>query len=598
MFVLVGISQCIISLLDIVGVYLILLIVSGTEQFGKTSPSIRLPKILDVFLDQKVPLPLVFSIVVFVFSTKSVIAFILHRFFIRLLGKETNRIIRLTSESIFVKRSDKRLQLTSHDVSFAINEGTEVVYMETLSPAIVLVSDLFLITLILLNILFNAGLIFFPSVFYFLLIFIFLRSANSHYTRGVFKNQIDASILSKSLIQEAYFAIRELTASSKLEKYVAKVQDARKIGVASAENISIARLLPKYVYEIALFVGVALISAISSIFGQPGDVVPFLTLFVISASRLIPSFLRVQYYLGVVQKSTSQSERVFTLLNTSMNPNSIQLVDQEKVDLVDMSATGSFKPNVILKDVTFFHSGTKRNPSLDEVTFELSDGTTTAVIGSSGAGKSTLIDLVLGFHEPFNGDVKISGVAPASAFKIWPGKIAYVPQRITIFNTSLMSNITLDEADSEDEDSTSRVEELLKQVQLFDFVENLPDRVNTNMGELGSRLSGGQIQRLGIARALYSRPSLLILDESTNAIDSSGERDLLDSLFNDNKLTTLLITHNLDAIRNVDQVLYLEQGRLLAKGKFEQILHQYPYLESQIRISNVKFNPSNGLSAK
>jgi ATP-binding cassette subfamily C protein len=574
---LVSFAQCLIGFLDLIGVFFIIILVSSAGKPNIASTGVQLPDFVsDVFSHVDNP-GIMILLVIAVFSAKSVFAFVLHSVFIRRLGFETNRVIKDITDNLFIKRKSDELGLTSHQASFSIFESTEVVFMETLSPLVILIADTFLVILILINILLTGEVIFLPTILYFSLVFIFLRVCNSHFTKGVYERQVGAALLSKALIQETFYSLKELTVSQKTSSFVRKILETRAIGVASAENISIARLIPKYVYEMALFGGIALIAFVSSRFSSSDSVVPLVTLFLVSSSRMIPSFLRIQYYLGVVQKSAAQSETIFGLLERSISESrhNSQSPHNSKVGIAE-----DFQGHITLSDVTFTYDKKDSTPSLTEVNLEIGEGTSVAIVGKSGSGKSTLLNIILGFYVPNHGNVKISGLSPHDAFTKWPGEISYIPQRITIYNDTLLSNVAV--GVDEKEVSIERVSRILERVGLDDTVLKLPLGLHTLMGELGSRLSGGQIQRLGLARALYSNPKLLILDEATSALDAESEEKIITSLLSESGLTLLMISHRLQSIQNVDYFVYLENGLISAKGSLGEVLSVIPDLESQI----------------
>jgi len=191
-------------------------------------------------------------------------------------------------------------------------------------------------------------------------------------------------------------------------------------------------------------------------------------------------------------------------------------------------------------------------------------------VGPTGAGKSTLADVILGVIPPVSGAVYIDGVSPAERIRTRPGTIAYVPQDVALISGTVRENVALGVAgDIVDE---RRVWEALAEARLAEFVHDAPDGLDTPIGERGVRLSGGQRQRSGVARALYSHPSVLVMDEATSALDAETEHlitQMLDSLGSD--VTTVTIAHRLATIRRADLVLYLEDGQVLASGTFDEV---------------------------
>ncbi|WP_445079982.1 ATP-binding cassette domain-containing protein, partial [Campylobacter jejuni] len=182
-----------------------------------------------------------------------------------------------------------------------------------------------------------------------------------------------------------------------------------------------------------------------------------------------------------------------------------------------------------------------------------------AFIGESGCGKSTLVDLIIGLLKPKEGQILIDEQElNANNTKNYRQKIGYIPQNIYLFNDSIAKNITF--GDAVDEEKLNRV---IKQANLEHFIKNLPQGVQTKVGDGGSNLSGGQKQRIAIARALYLEPEMLVLDEATSALDTQSEAKIMDEIYKISKdKTMIIIAHRLSTITQCDKVYRLEHGKL------------------------------------
>jgi ABC-type multidrug transport system fused ATPase/permease subunit len=200
--------------------------------------------------------------------------------------------------------------------------------------------------------------------------------------------------------------------------------------------------------------------------------------------------------------------------------------------------------------------------------------------GELGAGKTTFVDLLLGVLEPESGTVKISGESPSIVVQHWPGAIAYVPQDVIISNGSIRENVALGyPVSSADDDLVWRA---IETAQLKTFVESLDSGLDTPVGDRGTRISGGQRQRLGIARAMFTQPKLLVLDEATSALDGETEANISDSIHNlKGRVTVVMIAHRLSTVRNADVLIYLEQGKIEAVGTFEEVRAVIPNFDRQ-----------------
>ena len=220
---------------------------------------------------------------------------------------------------------------------------------------------------------------------------------------------------------------------------------------------------------------------------------------------------------------------------------------------------------------------------MKKVDLDISQGSQVAIVGPSGAGKSTLLDLLIGVIPPKNGVIKLSGEYPSTAIKKWPGKIAYLPQNTFIINGSFLTNITLSQNNSQL--SQAHLEKLLEISQLSDFINEMPDGIQTIIGQGGMNLSGGQKQRLGIARALFTEPQLIFLDEPTSALDASTEFAITTALSAlKGQVTTVIVAHRLSSVINSDLIVYMEEGKIVGKGNFEFLKSKIPNFEKQAQL--------------
>jgi ABC-type multidrug transport system fused ATPase/permease subunit len=206
-----------------------------------------------------------------------------------------------------------------------------------------------------------------------------------------------------------------------------------------------------------------------------------------------------------------------------------------------------------------------------------------AIIGPSGSGKSTLVDNIIGILKPTTGLVKISNLDPRKIPGLWPGVIGYVPQSVSIIEGTVRENICLGFPYDSSEEEFIRTS--ISFAQLDDLLDTLPFGVDSQVGDRGTRLSGGEKQRLGIARALYTSPRLLVLDEATSALDGSTEALITKSLLSlQGKVTMIIIAHRLSTVRTVDKVLYLDSGEVKAFGTIEQVRLIVPEFDKQAKL--------------
>ena len=241
-----------------------------------------------------------------------------------------------------------------------------------------------------------------------------------------------------------------------------------------------------------------------------------------------------------------------------------------------------FNGDINYCDVTF---GYNENPNLlNDFSLHIPAKSSIALVGGSGSGKSTIVNLMIGFMVPKKGNVIVDGV-PLRDMKLssYRKQIAVVPQNSVLFSGTLYENLTYGAPYV----SRSRVEELLKAVGLDDFVNSLPNGLETMIVESGANLSGGQKQRISIVRALLRDPKILILDEATSALDAENEKKIVELI---NKIlgtcTVVMIAHRLSTIRNVDRIIVLDQGRIVEDGNYSELISKEGVFYNMEKISD------------
>jgi ABC-type bacteriocin/lantibiotic exporter with double-glycine peptidase domain len=221
-----------------------------------------------------------------------------------------------------------------------------------------------------------------------------------------------------------------------------------------------------------------------------------------------------------------------------------------------------FKNSIEIIDLNFKYSSSV-NYIFNKFKINIKKSSLVAIMGSSGSGKSTLIDIIMGLLEPTDGKLLIDNKELKGNIRDWQSKIGYVPQTIYFLDDTIKKNIAF--GIDEDEIDLDKINFVIEKSQLKELVDTLPDGVDTEIGEMGVRVSGGQRQRIGIARALYNNPSILILDEATNALDKNTEDKIIDLLIKLKESTTILyVTHRTSSINKFDEIINLDELKLKA----------------------------------
>lgn len=347
---------------------------------------------------------------------------------------------------------------------------------------------------------------------------------------------------------------------------------------AHAQRVaSFLNTLPRYLMEILfiLAVGLLLLTSAASGQGQSGAV-GLLALFVAAGFRLLPSITGLLGSVAGIRVSRKALELVHAEVAEARSM---------KVPAATVGTEFVFAHTLQLHDVGFTYPAAVK-PALVGVTVEIKPGMSIAVVGGSGAGKSTLLDIVLGLRAPTTGRVTVDGVELDDVLDSWQSIVGYVPQEIFLLEMTLAENIAFDQ-DRRDID-LERLNRVVKQAQLQKVVDQLPEGVDTFLGERGARLSGGQRQRVGIARALYRQPQMLVFDEATSALDNETENELVQTIRDlSQEMTTIIVAHRLSTVRHCDVVLYMEDGQIKDAGTFAELRDRNPGFERLVALGSV-----------
>jgi ATP-binding cassette subfamily C protein len=323
--------------------------------------------------------------------------------------------------------------------------------------------------------------------------------------------------------------------------------------------------MPRMLIETTVVVTILVAIIIGQHQGRLYALLPVLTLLVLAAARIMPSFVRIAPALNQVRYFFPALNAVAADLHSaSGNP--------ELVAVAREAGKIKLQSEIILRDVGFSYE--KRDAfSIRGVSLSIPRGCSVAFMGSSGAGKSTLVDLILGLVEPQSGEILIDGVPLEQVKSRWQRSIGYVPQSIYILDDTVRRNVAFGLAD--DEMDEQRVWYVLRSARLDAFVRGLPQQLDTTLGERGIKISGGERQRIGIARALYRDPDVIVFDEATSALDGATERAISETIGELQGVKTLLIVaHRVSTIQTCDVVYFMKEGRIVDKASFSELMQR------------------------
>lgn len=368
------------------------------------------------------------------------------------------------------------------------------------------------------------------------------------------------------LMNEGFGGIRDTILLGR-SNYFSKsfINENKKLIKVNSENNTLSQG-PRYITELAAFGTLITVIIYSTIFAQASlnTILPLLSFFALAGFKLLPAFQQIYYSFTTMQGNIAALNG---LENDLMNSSPIEIADFEinqsrKVLNVDSS--------ILIKNVSFSYPGDNTN-TIDDVSLEIRAKSKIGFVGHSGSGKSTMVDIITGLLEPSKGTITVDGEElNKKNIRKWQNNIGFVSQRVFLNDATIKENIAF--GLPENEINIDKVNDALEKSNLSSFVHSLKNGIDTIVGERGVQLSGGQCQRIGIARALYEKSSLLILDEASSSLDGITEKKIMEEI---GKLSTfktiIIIAHRINTIKDCDNIFFFENGKIAYEGSYDEL---------------------------
>ena len=371
------------------------------------------------------------------------------------------------------------------------------------------------------------------------------------------KNQAIQSRIAKWRIQATY-GLKDVKVLNREEFFVRNYYETGKVGANVARNYAVLNNTPRLLIE-TIFI-VSMLGYITIYINGGGDVSEMMTTiatFGVAAIRVLPSVNRINTYITEIAYATPSLNFVYENLQQGMKTDAMLAErkansQKEKLKLDD---------KIELNHISFHYPDSDKNIFTD-AHMVVPRGKSVGIMGSSGAGKSTIVDILLGLLHAQEGQITCDGVDIFKNYESWLAQIGYIPQSIYLIDESIRENIAFGiDADKIDE---KRIWEVLEEAQLKEFIEELPEGLDTTIGDRGIRLSGGQRQRIGIARALYHNPEILVFDEATSALDNETEAAVMEAVNSfHGKKTMVIIAPRLNTIEKCDIIYKVENEKIV-----------------------------------
>jgi ABC-type multidrug transport system fused ATPase/permease subunit len=579
-----SLSQILLSCLDLVGIALlglITLIGVSKDRSGFLSNSYFVDFLEILRLEQASNIQLItaFSLfTAFILITKTLLSLFLIRTTFKFLALKASNFSADLSRRVYSFSLPQIQKYTSQEIAYGLTTGVERAVLGVLGTSITLVADMSLVLVISVGLMLVNFQVAVFTLIYFSLIAFVIHATSNRYANSISLKLAKVNISGTEKIIEAVGNFRDLIVKNQQSYYSDLVKRNRIESNKYTYKMSYLPFLGKYIIESSIILGILILGVFLFNSQTSTYAISTLTIFISSSARLAPSILRVQQGFLQIQYSSGLSEVTLKLdeesriLSTSDRYGLISITNEER----------EFVSKISAQKLKFKYDNSSQF-SLEVDFLEILPGQVTAIVGSSGSGKSTLADLLTGVLPADSGTILISDHDARSVHQVFPGVVGYVPQSTLITQGSIMENVALGFAS--EFASEKQVYKCLEKAQLLDFVNSLPLGLYTLAGEWGQRISGGQRQRLGIARALFTDPKILVLDEATSSLDSETE-DLLTNSINElrGETTIVIVAHRLATVRTADNVIYMENGKVRFSGKFDDVRNAVPSFNHQAEI--------------
>lgn len=377
------------------------------------------------------------------------------------------------------------------------------------------------------------------------------------------KDNVEATIKKNQILLQIAYGTKEIFVSNKQECFLNTYEKAYEKTRILQRKYEFLNGIPSRLIEGISVSGIILIVC-SRILSEAETVnfLPKLAVFAMAAFKMFPSCSLIVNRVNSIIFIRPRLKNVYNNYKQAQDYSGIV-----KKQISNKTSNIKFNNQIVIENINWKYPNQNINV-LENICLKIDKGDSIAFIGSSGAGKTTLADIIMGLFHPEKGKITMDGIDISSIPDIWANTIGYVPQSIFLLDDTIRNNIVF--GIDEEEISDERIWNCLRDAQLYDFVYNSPEKLDTKVGDRGIRLSGGQRQRIAIARALYSEPQILVLDEATAALDNDTEKAIMESIDGlKGKITMIIIAHRLSTIVNCDHIYEVADKSIKERDKKE-----------------------------
>jgi ATP-binding cassette subfamily C protein len=518
------------------------------------------------------------------FLIKTLIAVFLSRyqhFFLASLQVAFARKILL---GIFRERSTVMRDSSRAGIEWAVLRSTEYAFAKLLGSALLLVAEASLALFVLALFLVTDWLAAIGAMIYFSVILGVFQAFAHRVSKSSGEAFTVGSQRASQLISDLVGTLRELKTMGRLQYIFDQIVEARRDVAEGQARHTYLQALPRVIAELSLIIG-AIVFVVAQEVSTGRIDVELIAVFAVGSLRLMSAMLPIQRsFLEIRHIAPSARQAQLTLRKQAAGQSVSPLPNLCRSPAVPDLGLAS---EVELREVSFAYPDNLDALIIRDVSLKIERGSRIAIIGPSGTGKTTLVDLILGLLDPISGTITIDGSPPKTAVEQTASVIGYVPQRPELIAATLLENIGLGIDPSDiDEDQVNSAIEL---AELGDFRDGLPHGLDTKLDSDSEAVSIGQLQRIGLARALYRMPTLLILDEATSALDAGTEDAVTRALYQLGKsITIITVAHRLSTVQSADRVILLNKGGIEAEGSFPELVSRNELVRSYVALMSLE----------
>ena len=575
------ILRALTGLLDIVGIALIGFIASAAVNIGKTTPIKLGPLTIPLVSNQQ--LVYLVLVVLLVFIIKATLAIFLTwqlTHFIARLERDNAGVI---AEHLLNGSLDSAKRYSKAEFQYAITASTTYAFTGILNNVAIFFSEGFLLIVVAATFFVVNPVAAIFALAYFGMILVIIQLVIGRSLKRAGRDAVEGTVRTTNSVSDTLDTFREIAVLAKQRLFIDRIYASRSLVASSGGLQTFLGGMPRYIVETALILGVVIFVAQQFLTGQLSTGLATIGVFLTGGVRMMASLLPLQSAAASMKQNVEQAEMAQRLIVEARSAS-------DAAEVARAAAPGTRAPSapigeglpIEIRNASYRYPG-DHHDTLHGVTLTVVAGQHVAIIGPSGAGKTTMVDLILGLIHPSSGTVRIGGLEPSELRKVRPGAISYVPQKPGMVSGTIAENIAL--GVKPEEIDHALLQKVIGDAYLRDFIDSLPDGVDTSVGKQVDSLSGGQIQRIGLARALYVQPQLLILDEATSGLDAGSEAFVSDTLYKlQGQVTVIVIAHRLSTVQHSDIVHVMENGHVTASDTFKKLQANVPMVAQYVKL--------------